>query len=107
MTFWLFWPNGYEAMAALDDDGDSQLRGHELQHVAIWRDTNQNGISEAGEVRPLSVYRIVALSCMYEAGDGVSVVGHSPAGVTFADGTTRATYDVILRAVGPPIRLSE
>jgi len=106
VTFWLFWRNGYEAMAALDDDGDGQLRGRELQHLAVWRDANQNGVSEAGEVRPLSAYGIAALSCGYVEGDGVSVAAESPAGVTFSDGTTRATYDVMLRAIGPAVRVT-
>jgi tetratricopeptide (TPR) repeat protein len=106
VTFWLFWSNGYEAMAALDDDGDGQLRGHELRHLAIWRDANENGISEAPEVRPLSAYRIVALSCEYEPGDGVSVAARSRKGVTFADGTLRPTYDLILQAVRQPISVT-
>lgn len=107
VTFWLFWSNGYEAMAALDDDGDGQLRGHELRHLAIWRDANEDGISDAPEVRPLSAYRIVALSCDYEPGDGVSVAARSRQGVTFVDGTTRPTYDLILHAVGPPISVTD
>jgi tetratricopeptide (TPR) repeat protein len=106
VTFWLFWRNGYEALSALDDDGDGQLRGPELRQLAIWKDANQNGMSEAGEVRPLSSYAIVALSCDYLNGDGVSLAAQSPAGVTFADGTTRATYDVILHAAGPPVSLT-
>lgn len=107
VTFWLFWSNGYEALTALDDDGNRELRGHELRHLAIWRDANQNGISEAAEVRPLSTYRIVAVSCDYEAGDGVSVVARSRKGVTFVDGSTRPTYDLILRAVSPAVTLTD
>jgi hypothetical protein len=103
VTFWAFWRNGYEAMAALDDNGDGRLLGHELRQLAIWKDANQNGLSEHGEVRPLSAYGVVALSCDYGAGDGLLTVAQSPAGVTFADGTTRPTYDVILRAAGPPV----
>ena len=100
VTFWLFWPNGYEALAALDDDGDRQLRGQELRHLAIWHDRNQNGVSEKGEVRSLAAHRIIALSARYEAGDGVTVAAHSPRGVVFANGTTRASFDVILRTAG-------
>src|SRR5262249_1783914 len=48
VTFWLFWPNGYEALAALDDNHDTELRGGELAHLAIWNDANGNGISEPG-----------------------------------------------------------
>ena len=51
VTFWLFWNNGYDALAALDDNGDGELRDAELSKLAIWRDANQNGVSERGEVQ--------------------------------------------------------
>ena len=97
VTFWLFWENGYQALATLDDNADGQLTGTELRHLALWRDANANGISEAGEVTPVSAAGIVALSCKY------TVTGHSPdcravapVGVTFKDGTIRQTFDIIL-----------
>ena len=97
VTFWLFWSNGYEALSALDDNGDGELRGEELRHLAIWQDRNQNGISERGEVRPLADHRIIALSTRYKPGDGLTVAAHSAHGVVFPDGTTRPSFDVILR----------
>lgn len=100
VTFWLFWSNGYHALAALDDDGDRELRGAELRHLAIWRDANQNGVSEKGEIRSLAAHGIAALSCVYKLGDGVSVAARSPRGVLFGDGTTRPSFDVILRTGG-------
>jgi tetratricopeptide (TPR) repeat protein len=96
-TFWAFWKNGYEALRALDDNGDHELRGSELRHLAIWRDANTNGRSEPGEVLPLSGYGIAALSCRYTTGDGIYTAAWSGTGVTLADGGTRASYDVILR----------
>ena len=99
--------NGYEPLRALDDNGDGELRGAELRHLAIWRDRNQNGVSEKGEVRPLAEYGIAALACAYEAGDGVDVAAYSLRGVVFADGTTRPTYDVILRSIGRPVTITE
>ena len=72
----------------------------------IWHDVDQNGISDRGEVRPLSAYRIVALSCRYAEGDGQSTVALAPQGVAYADGTTRPTYDVILRSVGAPVSIT-
>jgi tetratricopeptide (TPR) repeat protein len=107
VTFWLFWHNGYHALAALDDDHDGRLQRRELAQLAIWNDVNGNGFSEAGEVRPLSAYDIVGLSYHYIEGDGVSVAAFSPAGVTFADGATRPTYDVILHAAGRPVSLTD
>jgi tetratricopeptide (TPR) repeat protein len=97
VTFWLFWNNGYEALAALDDNGDRRLTGGELDHLALWHDGNRNGISEAGEVQPLASHGIVALSCDYAAGDGARVAAWSRGGATFADGRIAPTFDVILR----------
>ncbi len=96
VTFWLFWSNGYEPMRALDDNGDGELAGTELRHLAIWDDRNRNGISDAGEVRPLAAHGIVALSCRYVAGDGVRFAALAPHGARLANGRTRPTYDVIL-----------
>ncbi len=101
VTFWLFWDNGYAAMRSLDDDGDGRLRGRELAGLAIWRDANGNGISEPGEVAPLVAWNIVELSCEADGPgpdhDPTLVTAFSPAGVRFADGTTRPTYDIILQ----------
>lgn len=97
VTFWLFWENGYHAMRALDDDGNGSLTGRELDGLAIWRDGNKNGVAEAGEVKPLNDWGVVSLSCAYLDGlPDSDTAAFSPAGVTFVDGTTRPTYDVIL-----------
>jgi tetratricopeptide (TPR) repeat protein len=97
VTFWLFWSNGYEPMRALDDNGDGELSGLELRHLAIWHDRDRDGVSDAGEVRPLAAHGIVALSCHYLDGDGVRFAALSPAGVRLSDGGSRPTYDVILQ----------
>jgi tetratricopeptide (TPR) repeat protein len=97
VTFWLFWKNGYDAMRALDDNGDGELAGTELDHLAIWHDRNLDGVSDSSEVRPLTAHRIVGLSCQYVEGDGVRVAAFSVQGVRLANGRTRPTYDVILR----------
>ena len=97
VTFWNFWTHGYDPMRALDDDGDGELRGLELRHLAVWRDMNRDAVSDRGEVRPLSDYGIVALSCRAAKGDGIYAAAIAAAGVRFSDGRTRPTYDVILR----------
>lgn len=97
VTFWLFWENGYEAMASLDDNADGRLRGSELQHLALWRDRNQNGISDPGEVKPLAAHDIVELECSAQTGE--SGMPYNVNGVTFVDGATRPTCDVILNPV--------
>jgi hypothetical protein len=97
VTFWNVWRNGYEPMRALDDDGDGELRGRELRHLALWRDVNRDAVSDPGEVRPLSEYGIVALTCRGGKGDGIYAAAVAERGVRFSDGRTRPTYDVILR----------
>ena len=105
VTFWLFWTNGYEALAALDDNRDGELSGLELRYLAIWHDVNRNGVSETGEVRPLPSHGIVAVSCRHEKGDGGLLAAQSSAGVRLHDGRTRPTYDVILRPSSSVSRL--
>ncbi len=48
------WKNGYEALATLDADRSGSLTGVELQSLGLWFDQNRDGISQAGEVKPLS-----------------------------------------------------
>ena len=101
VTFWMFWDNGYEALCALDDSGDGALTGGELEHLALWRDMNINGRSDPGEVTPLEHYGITALSCRHVlvTDEESSVGAYAPDGVRFVDGSTRPTYDLILRVV--------
>lgn len=97
VAFWIFWNDGYEAMRALDDNADGELRGEELRGLAIWRDANENGISEPGEVRPLEDWGIAALAC---EGETVSnTLSVSRGGVRFEDGTVRPSYDWTPRGV--------
>jgi tetratricopeptide (TPR) repeat protein len=98
VTFWLFWENGYQALAALDANGDGVLTGKELEGLAIWQDLNGNGVCDPGEVKSLAEWGIVALSCRYERDpshpDGMVL---SPAGVRLRDGRTRPSFDLILQ----------
>ena len=96
VTFWLFWNDGYEALATLDDDADGQLAGAELRHLALWRDANGNGTSEPGELMSLGKAGITSLSCQRQSHDSPHCKAFSPKGMTFRDGTTRPTYDLIL-----------
>jgi tetratricopeptide (TPR) repeat protein len=97
VTFWLFWETGYDALASLDDNRDGTISGAELAGLSLWHDANSNGICDAGEVKPLADYGIVSLSCKYTRDakhpDRVAV---SQFGVTYRDGTTRPTFDVVL-----------
>ena len=98
VTFWLFWETGYDALASLDDNGDGVLAGAELKGLAIWHDANGEGVCDPGEVKPLSAYGIVAVSCRFERDPSHPArVAFSPRGVTFRDGRTRPTFDLILK----------
>jgi hypothetical protein len=92
ITFWVFWKNGYEVLSALDDNHDGILSGAELDHLAVWNDVNGDGISQPGEVRPLSFWNITGLSCKYIQENGHLLT--SKDGVVFEDGTHRPSYDV-------------
>jgi hypothetical protein len=99
VTFWLFWENGYHALRALDDDGDGRVAGNELRHLALWHDRNGNAKSEPGEVKPLSCWRITTLSYAYRLdATHPDEIAFAPAGVTFSDGSSRPTFDVVLHA---------
>jgi len=98
VSFWMFWDNGYDALRVLDNNGDGVLSGSELEGLAIWHDANGDGVCDPGEVRPLSYYGIVALSCAYERDPKhPDRICYAPRGVVFKDGTTRPTFDLILK----------
>lgn len=97
VTFWMFWETGYDALSALDDDRDGRLSGRELDGLALWEDADANGVSDPGEVRSLSAHGIVAISCRHERLTGhPDRIASSPKGITFSDGSTRPTYDLVL-----------
>jgi hypothetical protein len=99
VTFWLFWDNGYQALHALDNDGDGFLSGAELDGLALWHDANGNGLCDPGEVKSLRAWGITKISCQYlTGGPAPECAAWCPQGVWFRDGTVRPTYDLILRA---------
>ncbi len=95
-SFLLFCGDGYEALSLLDDDGDGSITGPELSGLALWRDLNSNGVSDPGEVKPVSEYGITSFSTSRRTHP--SGILFSAEGVTFEDGSTRPTYDVILKS---------
>ena len=98
VTFWLFWNNGYDALRSLDDNGDGEIRGGELNGLALWHDRDRDGVSDAGEVRPVAHHGIAALSTRYEHdANHPDEIAWSRQGVTFASGEVRPTFDLVLR----------
>lgn len=97
VTFWMFWQDGYQALAALDDDGDGLLSGDELADLAIWQDADGSGTSEMGEVKSLQELGIAALDLRHERdATHPDAIRFSRQGVRFMDGSTRPTYDIVL-----------
>lgn len=99
-TWWLMPQNAYDAMALLDDNADGWLRGREIKDLAIWRDLNQNGISEAHEVVSIESVGIVGLKTSFSGRTGESYVCIS--GLKLADGRLLPTYDWVTRAKRSP-----
>ena len=98
VTFWLFWNTGYDALSALDDNLDGKLTGSELAGLAIWEDSRNPGVCDPGEVKPLSEFGIVAVSCRFQRDTThPDHIASTPRGVTFRNGTTRPTFDIILK----------
>lgn len=90
-TWAVFWNDGFEALRALDDNRDGELTGAELDGLSLWRDENGNGVSEPGEVIPVNVHGIEALSVRGQATRPGLIT--APNGVRFDDGSTRPLYD--------------
>ncbi len=97
-TFWVCARNGYEALGHLDDSQDGWLQGAELKGLAAWQDRNSNGICEPGEVRPLTELGVTGLATTFRTSpDGLLF---NPQGARFQDGSSRPTYDWIVRCAG-------
>jgi hypothetical protein len=98
VSFWMFWDNGYQALRALDDNADGRIAGRELRGLAIWRDHDANGRSDRGEVLPVAAWSIVSLSYDHVIDAAhPDEIAYAPCGVTFADGSSRPTFDLVLR----------
>ena len=95
-TFWIFWKDGYEAMAALDADGDGWLRGPELQALKVWCDDG-DGVSQVPELRSLDSLGIEALSVR---GRAFREGSWSPQGVRYRDGFSGPSYDWMPKSEG-------
>ncbi len=91
--FWMFFSDGYAALASLDDNQDGWLRGMELHGISAWNDLNENGVSDRGEVTPIYRLGIRALRTKFDTSmpDALS----ASKGVLWSDGKISASYDWI------------
>ena len=87
VTWWIFWNNGFEPMALLDDNHDDWLTGSELKNLGVWQDRNGNGVSDAGEVKPLAAHGIARLATQPQQD-----LTH-PTGLELKDGRRLPIYD--------------
>lgn len=90
-TFRIFRDNGYDALAALDDNADGKLSGTELGGIAVWFDRNGDGVSTKDEVTPVYELGIQSLECRATGHDEEHLV--NPRGVRFFDGRELPTWD--------------
>jgi hypothetical protein len=91
VSFFMFFQHGYEALGALDDDGDGWLAGNELPGLAVWTDANRDGQPQPNEVQPVSalgIRRIAVRASKSSAG-----VWQQARGLELSDGTFRPTWD--------------
>ncbi|GEM_PF-2393584 len=89
-TWSIPWEHGYEPLALLDDDGNGRVEGPELRGLVLWRDADQDGVSDAGEVLPLRACGVRSLG--YDA--RLDATGPwCPQGAAFDDGRLAPTWD--------------
>ena len=96
VTWWIFWSDGYEALAALDDNGDGILSGDELRGLAVWRDQNGNGNSDPGEVVPIEETRIASITVFSTETASPNASPANRVGLRMKDGRVLPTYDWVL-----------
>jgi hypothetical protein len=102
VTWWVFWRDGYAALDALDDDRDGWLSGDELKGLAVWRDANGNGVSDAGEVTPIESAGITAIATRATGREGASP--SNGAGLRLKDGRVVGTWDWVAKRVERGVR---
>ncbi len=90
-TFQIFRDTGYEALAALDDNGDGVLSGSELEGISVWFDRNSDAKSSPDEVTPLRKLGVVSISAKAESFDGIHPM--NARGITFQNGRVLPTWD--------------
>jgi hypothetical protein len=90
-SFFLFFDHGYQALEALDDDGDGWLAGRELVGIGVWSDADRDGHPRAAEVRTVQTVGIRRIAVRaVQRPDGL---WHQPRGLEFDDGSLRPTWD--------------
>jgi hypothetical protein len=98
--------NGFMALAALDQNGDGEISAPDpaFAELGVWTDSNQNGVTDPGELRSLSSVQIDALSLaatparQVQQGNLVGLIGSYRS----SDGQSHLLADVWLAQGAPP-----
>lgn len=96
--------NGFESLARLDANGDGVIDAQdaEFANLIVWRDANNDGISQADEMVSLSDVGIVSISLngVEQTGyfNGDSFISHGST-FTFADGSQGSIVDAWFNVV--------
>lgn len=96
-TFQIFWRDGYQALAALDDNRDGVLSGPELQGIRVWFDLDRDAKSNPGEVLSLEKLQVDQIATVATAQEGDCLMNR--AGIRFRDGTVLPTWDWVVSPV--------
>jgi hypothetical protein len=97
VTWWMFWDDGYQALATLDDDRNGWIEGREMAALGVWFDRNQNGRSDPAEVQPVSETAITGVAAFATSTEANAMVNRR--GLRLADGRVLPTYDWVTRPV--------
>ena len=59
--------NGFEVLKALDDNGDSRVDVQDAiwPRLILWRDVDHDGVSQLGELQPVTESRLSAIELRY------------------------------------------
>src|SRR5262249_10221570 len=74
------WENGYEALQTLDREHDGVLSGAELEPLALWFDTNRDGVSQPGEVKTLAQAGVTKIFVTPDRKDELTGAVHASTG---------------------------
>ena len=90
--------NGFAALARYDDNGDGMIDRTDAvwRSLLLWVDLNHNGVSEPGELRPISASAITALGieCHHVGRRDQSGNAFAFEGKIYLGHRSRITYDV-------------
>lgn len=92
---------GFDMLAGFDDNGDGAITSADAIYAAlqVWQDKNENGVTDAGELKSLAELGIVSISLASTAPTQPTEVGGNriarESSFTFTDGRTYKLADVV------------